>query len=95
MRFLAAVVPASMGWNDVDSWTALKGVQPNDEVGNAARGDVFLKSVKNTLIRAEHRFVAAVGGEAHYGQTWRKTVAANAPKLARFSTANVATIESG
>lgn len=58
---LAAVVPASMGWNDVGSWTALKEVQPNDESGNATRGDVYLKDVKNTLVRAESRFVAAVG----------------------------------
>ncbi|WP_164478889.1 mannose-1-phosphate guanylyltransferase/mannose-6-phosphate isomerase [Methylophilus methylotrophus] len=58
---LAAVVPASMGWNDVGSWTALKEVQPNDADGNATRGDVFLKNVKNTLVRAEDRFVAAVG----------------------------------
>lgn len=60
---LAAVVPASMGWNDVGSWTALKEVQPNDDAGNATRGDVFLKNVKNTLVRAESRFVAAVGVE--------------------------------
>ena len=59
----AAVVPASMGWNDVGSWTALKDVQPNDADGNATRGDVFLKNVKNTLVRAEDRFVAAVGVE--------------------------------
>lgn len=58
---LAAVVPASMGWNDVGSWTALKEVQANDESGNATRGDVYLKDVKNTLVRAESRFVAAVG----------------------------------
>ncbi len=60
---LAAVVPASMGWNDVGSWTALKEVQDNDADGNATRGDVYLKDVKNTLVRAESRFVAAVGVE--------------------------------
>ncbi|SDK08436.1 mannose-1-phosphate guanylyltransferase/mannose-1-phosphate guanylyltransferase / mannose-6-phosphate isomerase [Methylophilus rhizosphaerae] len=60
---LAAVVPASMGWNDVGSWTALKEVQPNDAAGNAVRGDVYLKDVQNTLIRAESRFVSAVGVE--------------------------------
>lgn len=58
---LAAVVPAIMGWNDVGSWAALKEVQPNDEAGNATRGDVYLKNVNNTLVRAESRFVAAVG----------------------------------
>lgn len=58
---LAAVVPASMGWDDVGSWTALKEVQPNDEASNATRGDVYLKNVNNTLVRAESRFVAVVG----------------------------------
>ena len=58
---LAAVVPASMGWNDVGSWTALKEVQTQDANGNAVRGDVYLKDVNNTLVRAESRFVAAVG----------------------------------
>lgn len=60
---LAAVVPASMGWNDVGSWTALKEVQTQDANGNAVRGDVYLKDVNNTLVRAENRFVAAVGVE--------------------------------
>lgn len=60
---LAAVVPASMGWNDVGSWTALKEVQTQDASGNAVRGDVYLKDVNNTLVRAENRFVAAVGVE--------------------------------
>jgi mannose-1-phosphate guanylyltransferase / mannose-6-phosphate isomerase len=58
---LAAVVPASMGWNDVGSWTALKEVQTQDVNDNAVRGDVYLKDVNNTLVRAENRFVAAVG----------------------------------
>lgn len=57
----AAVVPANMGWNDVGSWTALKEVQPNDKDGNATRGDVYLNHVSNTLVRAESRFVAAIG----------------------------------
>lgn len=58
---LAVVVPANIGWNDVGSWTALKEVQPNDTARNATRGDVYLKNVQNTLVRAENRFVAAVG----------------------------------
>lgn len=60
---LAAVVPATMGWNDVGSWTALKEVQAQDTHGNAIRGDVYLKDVKNSLVRAESRLVTAVGVE--------------------------------
>lgn len=57
----AAVVPAQIGWSDVGSWTALKQVQTVDAQGNTTRGDVYLHAVKNTLVRAEHRFVAALG----------------------------------
>lgn len=60
---LAAVVPVDMGWNDVGSWTALWDVQGKDADGNAIRGDVYAIDVKNTLIRGESRFVAAVGVE--------------------------------
>lgn len=60
---LAAVVPVDMGWNDVGSWTALWDVQGKDTDGNAIRGDVYAIDVKNTLIRGESRFVAAVGVE--------------------------------
>jgi len=58
---LAAVVPTDMGWSDVGSWTALWEVQSQDGSGNALRGDVYVDAVKNSLIRAESRIVAAVG----------------------------------
>ncbi len=58
---LAAVVPASMGWNDVGSWTALREVQTQDAQGNALRGDVYVDGVTNSLIRSESRLVAAIG----------------------------------
>lgn len=57
----AAVVPASVGWNDVGSWNALKDVQACDAEHNTRRGDVYLSQVHNTLVRAESRFVAALG----------------------------------
>ncbi len=60
---LAAVVPSDIGWSDVGSWTALKDVQSQDALANAVRGDVYLNNVKNTLVRSENRFVAAVGVE--------------------------------
>jgi mannose-1-phosphate guanylyltransferase/mannose-1-phosphate guanylyltransferase/mannose-6-phosphate isomerase len=58
---LAAVAPADMGWSDVGSWTALWEVQSQDGSGNTLRGDVYVDAVKNSLIRAESRIVAAVG----------------------------------
>ncbi|MGB9991157.1 mannose-1-phosphate guanylyltransferase/mannose-6-phosphate isomerase [Pseudoduganella rhizocola] len=59
----AVVVPASIGWSDVGSWSALWEVQDGDGNGNVSRGDVYLDNVKNTLVRAESRIVAVVGVE--------------------------------
>ncbi|MYM65279.1 mannose-1-phosphate guanylyltransferase/mannose-6-phosphate isomerase [Pseudoduganella sp. FT55W] len=57
----AAVVPASIGWSDVGSWSALWEVQQADERGNVSRGDVYLDDVSGSLVRAESRIVAVVG----------------------------------
>jgi len=57
----AVVVPASIGWSDVGSWSALHEVQAKDEAGNVTRGDVYLDNVQNSLVRAEGRIVALVG----------------------------------
>ncbi|MBG7618465.1 mannose-1-phosphate guanylyltransferase/mannose-6-phosphate isomerase [Herbaspirillum sp. AP02] len=59
----AVVVPASIGWSDVGSWSALHEVLPADTEGNVVRGDVHLNQVKNTLVRAESRMVAVLGVE--------------------------------
>jgi mannose-1-phosphate guanylyltransferase/mannose-6-phosphate isomerase len=55
------VVAADIGWSDVGSWSALADVQDKDANGNAVRGDVYLDSTSNTLVRAESRIVAVVG----------------------------------
>lgn len=57
----AVVVPADIGWNDVGSWSALSQVQDVDDDGNVLRGDVYTDAVKDSLIRAETRFVAVIG----------------------------------
>lgn len=57
----AVVVPASIGWSDVGSWSALWEVQQSDENGNVVRGDVYLDDVAGSLVRAESRIVAVVG----------------------------------
>lgn len=60
----AAVVPSDMGWSDVGSWSALLEMQRGSvENGNVLRGDVFTSNVRNSLIRAESRFVAVIGVE--------------------------------
>ncbi len=59
----AVVIPASIGWSDISSWSALWEVAKRDENGNACQGDIFLDNVKNSLIRAENRCVAVIGLE--------------------------------
>jgi mannose-1-phosphate guanylyltransferase/mannose-6-phosphate isomerase len=57
----AAVVPVSVGWSDVGSWTALHELAERDEQGNSTRGAVLLESCSNTFVVAGKRLVAAVG----------------------------------
>lgn len=57
----AAVVPASIGWNDIGAWSALWEVGEKDGEGNVVRGDVYLNGVNNSLVRAESRMIAAIG----------------------------------
>ncbi len=57
----AAVVEADIGWSDIGSWRALWQVAEKDEQGNVTSGDVLLEDVSNSLIKAEHTLVAAVG----------------------------------
>lgn len=57
----AAVVPLDAGWNDVGSWSALWDVREKDGDGNMLDGDVIAVDVSDTLIRSDHRLVAAVG----------------------------------
>ena len=58
-----AVVPLDAGWSDVGAWGALWDVSEKDGHGNVARGDVFLHKTKNTLLIAEHRFLACIGAD--------------------------------
>ena len=56
-----AVVPVDMGWSDVGSWTSLWAIGEKDGKGNILSGDVLVQDVRDSLIRAEDRLVAAVG----------------------------------
>lgn len=57
----AVVVEMDAGWSDIGSWSALWDNESKDEQGNAVRGDVILKDVSRSLVRAEDRLVALVG----------------------------------
>lgn len=59
----AAVVPVSMGWNDIGSWSSLWAAHEKDELGNVGRGDVFTDQTQNCFLRAESRALAVIGVE--------------------------------
>lgn len=59
----AAVVPCSIGWNDVGSWQAFSELAPSDAQGNRLLGDALAVASRGCFIRAGSRLVAAVGVE--------------------------------
>ena len=58
-----ALIACDIGWNDIGSWKAVSDVQTPDELGNAAVGPALLMGSRNTYVRAQDRFVAALGVE--------------------------------
>jgi len=59
--FKGVVVPLDSGWSDIGAWSALWEIGEQNSEGNVLDGDVLLHEVNNSLIKAEHRLVAAVG----------------------------------
>lgn len=56
-----AVVPVSMGWNDVGSWDALHAISACDPAGNAIGGEVIALDTNNCLARSDGVRIAMVG----------------------------------
>jgi mannose-1-phosphate guanylyltransferase len=56
-----AVVPCSIGWSDIGSWTALGDLTAADTQGNRIEGEVILHDVSNCYIQSNQRIVGAVG----------------------------------
>ena len=56
-----AVVPVSMGWNDVGSWDALHAISDCDPAGNAIGGEVIALDSSNCLARSDGVRIAMVG----------------------------------
>lgn len=59
----AVVIPVSMGWSDIGSWTSLLAHTERDEAGNAVLGDVLAVDAENCYLRSESRLVAVLGVE--------------------------------
>ena len=56
-----AVVPCSMGWQDIGSWQALGDLTAPDAQGNRIRGEAVLHEVSDCFIQSDTRMVGAVG----------------------------------
>jgi mannose-1-phosphate guanylyltransferase/mannose-6-phosphate isomerase len=57
----AAVIPVDMGWSDIGAWDALWQIGEKDADGNRLEGDVVVRDVRDSYIRAERSLVAAIG----------------------------------
>ncbi|MDH3513969.1 MAG: mannose-1-phosphate guanylyltransferase/mannose-6-phosphate isomerase [Gammaproteobacteria bacterium] len=57
----AAMVALDAGWLDIGAWSSLWEASAQDAEGNVVQGDVYLHDTENTLLIAQHRFLAAVG----------------------------------
>ncbi|WP_175813617.1 mannose-1-phosphate guanylyltransferase/mannose-6-phosphate isomerase [Burkholderia contaminans] len=58
-----SVVPCSIGWSDVGSWTALGDLGTPDEHGNRVDGEALLVDVKNSYLQSSERLIGALGVE--------------------------------
>lgn len=58
---LAAVMPLSVGWNDIGSWSSLWELSPRDANRNAVIGDAQLHDTHDCYIRSDSSLVATVG----------------------------------
>jgi mannose-1-phosphate guanylyltransferase/mannose-6-phosphate isomerase len=58
----AAVIPVSIGWNDVGGWPALWDLEEKDQDGNALLADTLLHDVHDCYFRGDDgRLIAAIG----------------------------------
>jgi len=58
-----AVVPVSMGWNDVGTWEAVHELFPRDERANVLLGRVLDQGSRDCILFAQNRLVATIGLE--------------------------------
>jgi mannose-1-phosphate guanylyltransferase len=55
------VIPASIGWNDLGSWSSLHEIMESDEDGNTVVGTHVGLDTHNCLIHSKDRLIATVG----------------------------------
>ncbi len=59
----AVVVPVTMGWNDVGSWSALWDIGEKNNDNNVCYGDVLINNVRNSYVRTGGPLTAVLGLE--------------------------------
>lgn len=57
----AVVVPSSLGWSDVGSWSALWDLGDKDTVANVAIGDVLAEDTAGSYLRTQGPLLATLG----------------------------------
>ena len=57
------VLPLETDWSDVGAWSALWEDGNRDADGNVMLGNVYARSIRNSLLIGRHRLLAAVGLE--------------------------------
>ena len=57
----AGVVPASIGWTDVGSWSSLWEIGDRDPDGNITQGDALAFASRNCLVRSDGILTAVIG----------------------------------
>lgn len=55
------VIPASIGWNDLGSWSSLHEIMDRDENGNGIVGEHIGLDTHNCLIHSPERMIATIG----------------------------------
>ena len=55
------VLPMDIGWTDLGAWSSLWEESERDERGNVIQGDVYARSMTDSLVISQRRLVAAVG----------------------------------
>jgi mannose-1-phosphate guanylyltransferase/mannose-6-phosphate isomerase len=57
----SAVVPASLGWSDIGSWSALWEIGDKDHTSNVTIGDVMTEDTNGSYLRTDGPLIAALG----------------------------------
>jgi mannose-1-phosphate guanylyltransferase/mannose-1-phosphate guanylyltransferase/mannose-6-phosphate isomerase len=57
----SAVVPASLGWSDIGSWSALWEIGDKDSTSNVTIGDVMTEDTHGSYLRTDGALIATLG----------------------------------